>query len=101
MPRIGLEIVVPRSGTCSLRAVLDLLAAGGLPTTIAMVDNALVRPSAPAPAEWREVRLRTPAGMITLRRQAGGIALVVFDNADATLQVAQRQVAEAVRAAPA
>jgi hypothetical protein len=39
--------------------------------------------------------------MITLRRQAGGIALVVFDNADATLQVAQRQVAEAVRAAPA
>jgi hypothetical protein len=66
-----------------------------------MVDNALVRPSAPPPAEWSEVRLRTPAGMITLRRQAGGIALVVFGNADAALQTAQRRVADAVRAAPA
>jgi hypothetical protein len=98
---MGLEVVIPRSDACPLGAVLELLAAAGLPTTIAMVDNALVRPTAPPPAEWREVRLRTPAGMITLRRQPGGIALLVFGNADAALQAAQRQVADAVRAAPA
>jgi hypothetical protein len=98
--KIGLEILVPRKGACPLGAVLDLLAAAGLPSTIAMVDNALVPPSAPPPTEWTEVRLRTAAGMVTLRRQPDGIALVVFGNADAALQAAQRQVADAVRAAP-
>ena len=97
---MGLEIVVPRSRACPLRPVLDALAAAGLPSTIAMVDNLLVSLSSPPPAEWREVRLRTPAGMVTLRRQPDGVAVVVFGNADAALQAAQRQVADAVRAAP-
>ena len=97
---MGLEIVVPRR-SCPLRPVLEALAAAGLPSAIAMVNGALVPPSAPPPAEWAEVRLRTPAGMITLRRQPDGIAVVVFGNADAALQAAQRQVADAVRAADA
>jgi hypothetical protein len=38
--------------------------------------------------------------MVTLRRQGDGIAVLVFGNADAALQAAQRAVAEAVRTAP-
>ncbi len=64
-----------------------------------MVDNALRPMQAPPPDDWRDVRLRTPAGMITLRRHAGGIAIVVFGNADAALQAAQRTVADALRTA--
>ncbi|HEV8307362.1 MAG TPA: hypothetical protein VGW35_06800 [Methylomirabilota bacterium] len=97
---MGLEIVVPRPGPCPLGPVLDALAAAGLPSTVAMVDNALRPAEAPPPDEWRDVRLRTPAGMVALRRHAGGVAVVVFGNADAALQAAQRAVAEAVRSAP-
>jgi hypothetical protein len=65
-----------------------------------MVDNALRPASAAPPDEWRDVRLRTPAGMVTLRRQPDGVAVIVFGNADAALQAVQRAVADAVRGAP-
>jgi hypothetical protein len=97
---MGAEIVVPRGAPCRLQPVLDALAAAGLPAVIAMVDNALRRPGAPPPEEWRDVRLRTPAGMVTLARRPDGVAIVVFGNADPGLQDVQRRVAEAVRAAP-
>lgn len=97
---MGLEILVARPGPCALAPLLEALAAGGLPSTVAMVDNVLQGPGAtPSPA-WRDVRLRTPAGTVTLRRTGSGIAVVVFGNADAALQAAQRTVAEAVRQAP-
>jgi hypothetical protein len=97
---MGLEIVVPRDRPLPLQPVLDALGAAGVPTAVAMADNALRPPTAPPPEEWRDVRLRTPAGMVTLRRQERGIAVLVFGNADAALQAAQRAVADAVRAAP-
>jgi hypothetical protein len=97
---VGLEIVVPRDRPLPLRPVLEALGAAGVPAVVAMADNALRAPTAPLPDEWRDVRLRTPAGMVTLRRQGGGIAVLVFGNADAALQAAQRAVADAVRAAP-
>ncbi len=100
MACVGLEIVVPRPGPCRLVPVLDALAAAGLPSAVAMVDDALRPPAAPPPEEWWDVRLRTPAGMVTLRRRPDGVAVVVFGNADGALQAAQRAVAEAVRAAP-
>jgi hypothetical protein len=65
-----------------------------------MVDNVLQGPGARPPAHWRDVRLRTPAGVVTLRRTASGVSVVVFGNADEKLQAAQRRVAEAVRKAP-
>jgi hypothetical protein len=97
---VGLEIVVPRLGPLPLRPVLEALGAAGVPATIAMADNALRAPTAPPPEDWRDVRLRTPGGMVTLRRQGDGIAVLVFGNADAALQAAQRAVADAVRAVP-
>jgi hypothetical protein len=78
--------------------VLDALAAAGLPSAVAMVDNALRPPAAPPPEEWRDVRLRTPAGMVTLRRRPDGVAVVVFGNADEPLQAAQHTIAETLLA---
>jgi hypothetical protein len=97
---VGLEIVVPRDRPLPLGPVLDALGAAGVPAAVAMADNALRPPAAPLPEEWRDVRLRTPAGMVTLRRQERGIAVLVFGNADAALRAAQQAVADAVRAAP-
>jgi hypothetical protein len=97
---VGLEIVVPRERPLPLGPVLDALGRAGVTAVVAMADNALRPSGAPPPEEWRDVRLRTAAGMVTLRRQTAGIAVLVFGNADAALQAAQRAVADAVRAAP-
>ena len=86
---MGLEIVVPRRGLCPLPTVLETLSAAGLPSTVAMVDSVLQGPGARLSAQWRDVRLRTPAGVVTLRRTASGIAVVVFGNADSPSAVLQ------------
>lgn len=91
---MGLEVVVPRVSSVELATLLGRLAAAGLPSTLAMVDNVLQGPGATLPAAWRDLRLRTPAGMVTLRRVPGGVAVVVFGNADDTLRTAQRTIAE-------
>ena len=97
---MGVEMAVPRQGPCPLPPVLAALRAGGVAAAVVMVDNVLKPTGAPLPDDWRDVRLRTPAGMVTLRRHPSGIAVVVFGNADAALRAVQRQVAEALRAAP-
>lgn len=91
---MGLEVVVPRVPSVGLATLLDRLAAAGLPSTLAMVDNVLQGPGATPPAAWRDARLRTPAGIVTLRRIPSGVAVVVFGNADEPLRAAQRTIAE-------
>jgi hypothetical protein len=97
---MGLEVVVPRLGSVTLGTLLQRLAAAGLPSTVAMVDNVLQGPGARPPATWRDVRLRTPAGMVALRRVQSGVAVVVFGNADERLQSAQRTIAETLLGLP-
>jgi hypothetical protein len=97
---VGLEILVARTRPCPLAPVLEALVAGGMKISVAMVDGVLQGPGATVPAEWRDVRLRTLAGMVALRRTASGIAVVVFGNAGPELQSAQRAVADAVRVTP-
>jgi hypothetical protein len=97
---MGLEVVVPRLGAVTLPALLARLAAAGLPATLAMVDNVLQGPGATPPAVWRDARLRTPAGIVALRRVQSGVAVVVFGNADQRLQAAQRTVAETLLSLP-
>ena len=91
---MGLEVVVPRVSAVGLATLLDRLAAAGLPSALAMVDNVLQGPGATPPPAWRDVRLRTPAGVVTLRRVPSGVAIVVFSNADEPLRAAQRTIAE-------
>jgi hypothetical protein len=95
---MGLEVIVPRVSSAELAKLLDRLAAAGLPSALAMVDNVLQGPGAAPPAAWREARLRTPAGVVTLRRVPNGVAVVVFGNADEPLRAAQRTIAETLLA---
>ena len=94
---MGSEIVVPRPSPCLLAPLLERLAASGFPSSVAMVDNQLWSPRAAPPGQWRDVRLRTPGGIVTLVHRAEGVAVVIFGTADAVLQEAQRRVAEALR----
>src|SRR5581483_2673203 len=97
---MGLEVVVPRLGAVGLGTLIERLAAAGRPAAVAMVDSVLQGPGATPPAVWRDVRLRTPAGVIALRRVQSGVAVVVFGNADERLQAAQRTIAETLVALP-
>jgi hypothetical protein len=61
-----------------------------------MVDGALVPPTAPPPAAWRDVRLKMAAGTLALKRDASGVTISVFGNADAALLAAQDAIARAL-----
>jgi hypothetical protein len=91
---MGLEVVVPRVASVELGALVHQLGVAGLPSALAMVDNVLQGPGAIPPAVWRDARIRTPAGVVTLRRVPSGVAVVVFGNADDALRAAQRTIAE-------
>ena len=93
---MGLEITVTRPAPFGLELVLARLAAEGLPCRIVMVDNLLCDPDAPSPRLWRDVRLKTPHGMVTLVVRPGGTGVVVFGNASAPLQEDQRRIAAAL-----
>jgi hypothetical protein len=96
---MGLEIVVTRPEAPSIPAVLERLAAAGLPSMVVMVDGQLQDPSRPIPERWSDLRIRTPAGTVSLKRRPDGIAVVVFGNADAPMIKAQEAIAEALRGA--
>jgi len=91
---MGLSTVVPVRGMPSLAALLERLAAAGLPTSLLMVDNSLVSSKVPPPSTWRDARLKTAAGTVTLKREAAGISVTVFGNADEALQAAQSLIAQ-------
>jgi hypothetical protein len=80
-------------------AARDLLAARGLPVQTRMIDGELAFPDEEPPAEWRELRVGTPQGMVTLRREAGRIVCVTWGNADAALRQAWNALAWACAAA--
>lgn len=96
-----MSVEVPRSADAfSVQALVAALSASGFATSVMMIDGQLVMPRAEAPRGWRDVRLRTPGGTVTLARREGGVAVVVFGNADAAALQAQQRVADAINALP-
>ena len=91
---MGLEIVVPCSHPVAFDRLLAALAARQLRGLVAMIDGVLQMPGAVVPETWRDVRLRFPVGTVTLARRPGGVAVVIFGNADPGLQQAQAAVGE-------
>jgi hypothetical protein len=73
-----------------------LLAAKNLPIQLRMIDGELSFPDETPPESWRELRVSCAAGMLTLRRDAAGIAVVTWGNADAALRQGWNAVAWAV-----
>jgi hypothetical protein len=69
-------------------AVSDLLARRGFPVQTRMIDGQLAFPDEAPPDEWKELRLGTPQGMVTLRRAGDALVFVTWGNADAALRQA-------------
>jgi hypothetical protein len=94
---MGLDLMVPRTDPVDVLQLLAQLAAAGLRASVLMVDGNLHAPQMPVPPAWRDLRLKTPAGAVSLKRRPDGIAVVVFGNADAALLAAQKAIADALQ----
>ena len=80
------KVFFPSEKTSTWPQVADLLAERKFPVQMRMIDGELAFPDETPPETWRELRVGTAHGMITLRREADGIALVVWGNADANMR---------------
>jgi hypothetical protein len=80
-------------------AVRDLLAARGFPVQMRMIDGQLAFPDEMPPETWQELRIGTPQGMVTLRRDGDQIRTVTWGNADGAMVRAWNALTWAVAAA--
>jgi hypothetical protein len=98
---MGMEQIVtfPQGHVPAWTAVAELLAAHGFPVQTRMIDGQLAFPDETPPDDWRELRLGTPQGMVTLRREADRIICVTWGNADQAMLQAWNALAWAVAAA--
>lgn len=98
---MGLEqtVTFPEGAMPTWSAVRALLDKKRYAVQIRMIDGELSFPGEEPAATWREVRLGTSAGMVTLRREADHVACVVWGNADAALLQARNALLWAFAAA--
>jgi hypothetical protein len=82
------KVVFEQKQMPSWAEVVDLLATRKLPIQLRMVDGELALPDETPPHDWRELRVSTPGGMVTLRRETDGVTFVIWGNADANMQKA-------------
>ncbi len=81
---MGMDQTVSFAGkaTPPWAAVGDLLARRGFPVQTRMIDGQLAFPDEAPPDDWKELRLGTAQGMVTLRRTADAVVFVTWGNAD-------------------
>lgn len=87
------KVVFPKEKTPTWPALVQHLAAKQFSIDLRMIDGELSFPDETPPDTWRELRVGTPGGMITLRREPDGITLVVWGNADDKLRDAWNTLA--------
>lgn len=95
---MGIEHVVrfPAEGSLDLRRVMALLAEHGFLVQVRMLDGELTLPGEVLPIGWKEVRLGTPSGMVTLVRRDQDLLVVTWGNPDDPMLRAWNAVAWAV-----
>jgi len=95
---MGLEHTVRFRGEGSpdMRRVIALLGERNFPVQVRMVDGELTMPDEVPPEGWKEVRLATSSGMVTLMHQGREVRVVTWGNADDPMQRAWNAVAWAV-----
>ncbi len=95
---MGMEHIVrfPRGRMPRLSEILRVLAERHFPVQVRMVDGELTMPDEVPSDEWREIRLGTSAGMVTLVRRGQDLTVVTWGNADEAMQRAWNAVAWAV-----
>src|SRR5436190_17025675 len=72
-------------GSPAWEALRDFLAGRGFPVQVRMIDGQLAFPDETPAADWRELRLGTPQGMVTVRRDGDSLSFVTWGNADRPL----------------
>ena len=84
---MGQERVVTFAGGAvpAWQRVGDLLTRSGFPVQLRMIDGQLAFPDEQPSDAWAELRVGTPQGMITIRREPDRVRLVTWGNADATM----------------
>ena len=94
---MGMERTIEfENGTVpSWEMIRGRLAGRGIDAALRMIDGLPALPGEEPPAEWRELRLGLPAGVVTLRRDGGRLACVVWGSADEGLRAAWEEVARA------
>ena len=70
------------------RPLRDLLSQHGFPVQLRMIDGELAFPDEQPPEGWTDLRVGTPQGMVTLRRQPDRMQVVTWGNADQALRQA-------------
>jgi hypothetical protein len=84
---MGMSLTVDcPNGVPAWSEVADWLTAHGSPAQLRMIDGQLAFPDEQPPADWHELRVALPAGILTLRREENAIAVVTWGNADEALQ---------------
>ena len=83
---MGMEQAVRFSTTPPTWATVgEMLVSRGFRFQVAMIDGQLAFPNEQPSEAWCELRLRTPQGMVTVRREANRLIFVTWGNADTGL----------------
>ena len=87
---MGLEqrVQFGAAGCPAWASIVEFLARSSFPVQIRMIDGELALPGEMPSADWRELRISTPGGMITVRRDGDGAEVVTWGNADAAMRLA-------------
>lgn len=95
---MGLDrrITFSKTQAPSWPAIKQRLADRGMDCQLRMIDGALSFPDETPPEDWRELRLGTPGGMVTLRREPDGMRLVIWGNAEPGLLSTRDAIAGAI-----
>jgi len=98
---MGVERVVTFAGGAvpAWDRVAELLMRAGFPVLMRMIDGQPAFPDELPPEAWAELRVGTPQGMVTVRREPGRVRLLTWGNADAALLQAWNAVTWAFAAA--
>src|SRR5262249_29441560 len=87
---MGVEqtVTFPGGAVPAWPAARALLAPPGVPVQLRMSDGELAFPDEEPPEGWRELRLGTAQGMVTVRRAPDRVVTVTWGNADGPLRQA-------------
>jgi hypothetical protein len=82
------KVTIPPDASPTWGRLADFLAERQFPVKTMMIDGELSLPDERPPDGWRELRVGTPLGMVTLRRVVDGVRLVTWGNAEGPLRQA-------------
>lgn len=98
---MGMDRTIAFTGAVpSWASIRERIVAAGLTVQLRMIDGLPAFPDEVPEDGWRELRVSTPGGMMTLRLQPGQLSVVVWGNAGAELltdwEIVVRACSEAV-----